>query len=122
MNDMAKDVIVREVVGEIYDAFPDLWDQFEERGHEKTKEDNVQHLDHLETTYEMDNIDFFMNYTEWLDNIRTSRNLDRYLIIDNFERLQRIIPGNVEPEEESAYVFYLETAIEVLKARQEGQE
>ncbi|MGY4691603.1 hypothetical protein [Salibacterium sp. K-3] len=122
MNDMAREVIVRDVVGEIYDAFPDLVEDLEdsEGELERLKQENISHLDHLETTYEMDNIDFFLDYTDWLDNVLTNRNTDRYMIIDNFERLQRIIPGNVEEEEEGAYVMYLESAIDLLKARQEG--
>nr|WP_090924991.1 hypothetical protein [Salibacterium qingdaonense] len=123
MNDMARETIIREVVGEIYDAFPNLLEDLEEQESEqeleRLQQENAYHLDNLEATYEMDNIEFFLNYTEWLDNVLTSRNVDRYMIIDNFERLQRLIPGNVEEEEEGAYVMYLESAIDLLKERQD---
>ncbi|RSL32364.1 hypothetical protein D7Z54_15825 [Salibacterium salarium] len=122
MNDRAKELIVREVVEEIYTAFPELWDQHEESGYEKAIEYNFHHLEHLETTYEMDDINFFLDYADWLDNVLRRQNVETYVVIDNFERLVRLIPEHVEPEEETAYLFYLESAVEILQTRQDGEQ
>ncbi|MDQ0300228.1 hypothetical protein J2S78_002675 [Salibacterium salarium] len=120
MNDRAKELIVREVVEEIYTAHPDLWDQFEETGYEKAIEFNFLHLEHLQTTYDMDDINFFLDYTDWVDSVLSRQQVETYITIDNFERLLRLIPENVEPEEETSYLFYLDSAIDMLQARQDG--
>ncbi|MFC5711216.1 hypothetical protein ACFPU1_00320 [Thalassorhabdus alkalitolerans] len=115
MSNETKEKIVKEVSEAIYQAYPYLWEKFGEHGRIKTEEDNYHHLDHLETTYELRDITVFLDYTKWLENVLTSRNVGTYLIIDNFERLVKAIPGKVDKEREQAFLMYLQQAIQLLK-------
>ncbi|AIF45353.1 hypothetical protein [Virgibacillus sp. SK37] len=112
MDTARKEQIVTEVVKQIYDAHPYLWEKFGENGHKRTMEDNHHHLNHLETAYYMNDKQFFIDYTEWLEQVLTSRNVGKELIIDNFERL---ISQMKEAEEEKKYSSYLNNALTLLK-------
>ncbi|MCG1029066.1 hypothetical protein J5S49_12255 [Virgibacillus halodenitrificans] len=112
MDKARKDQIVTEVVKQIYDAYPTLWDKFGDNGHKRTTEDNYHHLNHLETAYYMNDQQFFMDYTKWLEQVLTTRNVGKELIIDNFERL---VSQMKEDEEEKKYSSYLNNALTLLK-------
>ncbi|GKV57198.1 hypothetical protein NCCP2222_31450 [Sporosarcina sp. NCCP-2222] len=110
-----KEPIVEAVVKEIYEAYPSLWERFGENGHQRTIEDNHHHLDHLETAFQMDDSRFFIDYTEWLNEILTSRNVGTELIVDNFQRLQKHIPGKLDSIREQSYLHCLELALNSLQ-------
>ncbi|WP_079526111.1 hypothetical protein [Halobacillus hunanensis] len=118
MRKQVRDEIVSTSVEEIYQAYPNLWERFGENGHKRTEEDNYHHLDHLTTAYEMNSVSFFLDYTEWLNTILTSRNVGTALIIDNFERLHRLIKqAEMESrEEQDAYLSYLQKALAKLSS------
>ena len=115
MKASTKEEIVNQVVEEIYNAYPNLWEKFGENGHKRTIEDNFHHLNHLETACELDDEKYFTDYTKWLESVLTSRNVGTHLIIDNFERLIEAIPGKVEKDDEKKYLHFLKKGIAVLK-------
>jgi hypothetical protein len=57
------------VADEIYEAYPFLCEKFGQNGRDRTEEDNYHHLDHLATAYEMNSVDFFVDYTNWLNTV-----------------------------------------------------
>ncbi|PSL44413.1 hypothetical protein B0H94_10823 [Salsuginibacillus halophilus] len=107
---MSKERIVEEVVAGIYKDYPWVWDKFGERGKEKTIEDNYHHLDHLYTAYSTGEAQIFLDYTDWLVTVLTSRGVGVDLIVDNFERLEKSIPGRLPQKEAEAYLNYLQQA------------
>lgn len=114
---MKKDIknkIASETAKSIYEAYPTLWDRFGERGFEHTEKDNHHHLDHLETAFSLNDEKVFIDYTVWLETVLTSRNVETALIIDNFERLLEILPGNIDKDEEIFMTGCLTNAIAVL--------
>lgn len=115
MNAGMKERIADHVTAGIYEAYPGLWERFGERGYKHTKEDNHHHLDHLETAYELRQPHLFLEYTDWLETVLTSRNVETGLIIDNFNRLIDVIPGKTDPEEETFMVGCLQDAIRRLE-------
>lgn len=115
MKNDVKNKIASETAKSIYAAYPTLWERFGERGFEHTEKDNHHHLDHLETAYSLKDEQVFIDYTLWLETVLTSRNVETALIIDNFERLLQILPGNTEQEEEVFMSGCLKSAIAVLK-------
>ncbi|WP_082233467.1 hypothetical protein [Halobacillus massiliensis] len=117
MNKKEKALLVDHIVEEIYDAYPDLWTRFGQNGRERTEEDNYHHLDHLYSAYEMNSASFFLEYTDWLYNVLTSRNVGIELIIDNYTRLIRHLrEGKWEdPNEAAAFINYLELGLERLE-------
>ncbi|TGB02236.1 hypothetical protein [Halobacillus salinus] len=117
MNNKERELIVHNVVEEIYDHYPHLWDKFGQNGRDRTEEDNYHHLDHLKAAFDMDSADFFMDYTDWLNNVLTSRGVGTFLIIDNFERLIRQFKTlKLEDEKEQrVYVEYLQQALQRLQ-------
>ena len=115
MKTLEKEKIVHKVVEEIYEAFPFLWEKFGQNGRERTAEDNYHHLDHLETTYNLQDVSFFLDYTDWLNRVLTSRNVGTPIIIDNYQRLKTAITLLEDPEEEAAYQHYLDQGIERLQ-------
>lgn len=115
MNVMEKERIVHQVVEEIYEAYPFLWEKFGENGRKRTTEDNYHHLDHLQTSYRLNDVMFFIDYTDWLERVLTSRNVGTHLIIDNYERLTNALTDLEDKEEEKAYKHYLQEGIQRLK-------
>lgn len=109
-----KNKIAAETATSIYAAFPILWERFGERGFEHTEKDNHHHLDHLETALALDDEQVFVDYAIWLETVLTSRNVETALIIDNFERLQKALPGNIGKDEEAFMLRCLSNAIAVL--------
>jgi len=115
MDQETKEQIVDEVVWQIYDAYPWLTERFGDNGRFRTAEDNFHHLNHLETAFQMDDLRFFTDYTEWLNDVLTSRNVGTELIVDNFERLASILPGKLDEARETAYMHYLQQALVTLQ-------
>ncbi|WP_226580302.1 hypothetical protein [Halobacillus litoralis] len=116
MKTSEQERIVQLVTDEIYEAYPFLIEKFGQNGRDRTEEDNHHHLDHLAAAYEMNSAAFFIDYTNWLNNVLTSRNVPTYLIIDNYERLIRLL-GQITLENENekrVYIAYLEQALEHL--------
>ncbi|MGP4061372.1 hypothetical protein [Halobacillus sp. H74] len=116
MNKSEQSRLVQQVVDEIYGAYPFLWEKFGQNGRERTEEDNFHHLDHLYAAYEMDSAAFFIDYTNWLNTVLTSRGVSTQIIIDNYKRLVRLLDEtNLEDENEKrVYTAYLEQALEHL--------
>src|SRR5690606_6058223 len=115
MKKEAKNLIASETAKSIYEAYPDLWERFGEKGFIHTEKDNHHHLDHLETAFAMEDESLFMDYTKWLDSVLRSRGVETALIIDNFDRLMAILPGKVEADEEKFMLGCLEEANRLLK-------
>ncbi|GAK12647.1 hypothetical protein [Geomicrobium sp. JCM 19039] len=105
MNDTQKSQIAFRITEEIYEEYPSLWQKFGDHGRARTEEDNVHHLNHLLTAYEMKQPHFFVEYTSWLNTVLTSRNVGTHLIIDNYRRLERHLSGSVPEEQE---VFFMD--------------
>ncbi|MBA2175714.1 hypothetical protein H0266_12505 [Halobacillus locisalis] len=117
MRKKEKDTLVYQVAEEIYAHYPHLWERFGQNGRDRTEEDNHHHLDHLSAAYEMDSVDFFIDYTTWLNNVLTSRGVGTFLIVDNFERLARLI-NDMECEDEKeqqSFIEYLQKALQHLE-------
>lgn len=114
MKPDTKQVIAAETAKSIYEAYPDLWERFGEKGFIHTEKDNHHHLDHLETAFSMDDEAIFLDYTKWLESVLLSRGVETALIIDNFERLIAILPGKVEAAEEVFMLGCLEKANQLL--------
>lgn len=114
MNSETKQLIASETAKSIYEAYPDLWDRFGEKGYIHTEKDNHHHLDHLETAFSMEDEAIFMDYTKWLESVLLSRGVETDLIIDNFDRLIAILPGKVSEEEEAFMLGCLRNANRIL--------
>lgn len=115
MNMETKKAIASETAKSIYEAYPDLWERFGEKGFIHTEEDNQHHLDHLETAYSMADEAIFLDYAKWLESVLLSRGVETALIIDNFDRLISILPGKVDGEEEAFMLGCLKGANILLK-------
>ncbi|WLR49362.1 hypothetical protein LC065_09580 [Halobacillus litoralis] len=116
MNKSEQSRLVQLVADEIYEAYPYLWGKFGQNGRDRTEEDNFHHLDHLQAAYEMDSVDFFIDYTKWLNTVLTSREVPTSLIIDNYERLVRLLKDMevVDEAEKQCYIKYLDEALQHL--------
>ncbi|MBN9655458.1 hypothetical protein J0K78_14340 [Halobacillus sp. GSS1] len=116
MNKSEQSRLVQLVADEIYEAYPYLWEKFGQNGRDRTEEDNFHHLDHLQAAYEMDSVDFFIDYTKWLNTVLTSREVPTSLIIDNYERLVRLLKNMevVDEDEKQCYIKYLDEALQHL--------
>ncbi|MGR9048921.1 hypothetical protein ACQ4XT_09855 [Halobacillus faecis] len=116
MNKSEQSRLVQLVADEIYEAYPYLWQKFGQNGRDRTEEDNFHHLDHLQAAYEMDSVDFFIDYTKWLNTVLTSREVPTSLIIDNYERLVRLLKDMevVDEAQKQCYIKYLDESLQHL--------
>ncbi|MCP3031312.1 hypothetical protein LF817_08115 [Halobacillus sp. A1] len=117
MNNKEKNQMAQQVTEEIYEAYPTLWSRFGQNGRDRTEEDNHHHLDHLYAAYEMKSASFFLDYTDWLNTLLTSRGVGTNLIIDNFQRLiENLEKIQWEDEiEKESFIRYLALAIDQLR-------
>lgn len=115
MKTETKQLMATETAKSIYEAYPDLWERFGEKGFTHTEKDNHHHLDHLETAFSMEDEAIFLDYTKWLESVLRSRGIETNLIVDNFERLMKILPGKVGVEEETFMLACLEKANALLE-------
>ncbi|MBM7702125.1 hypothetical protein [Metabacillus iocasae] len=117
INSIYKELL-DEVVQEIYEAYPDLINRYGEQGKKKCFEDNVHHMKHLETTYALGgNSQFFTDYALWLNGILVRHGMETRHLIDNFERIQRVVPKYISNPEREAFIHYLNEGIAILKNR-----
>ncbi|MCA1011125.1 hypothetical protein [Halobacillus halophilus] len=121
MNKIEQEWLVTQVVTEIYHDYPYLWEKFGQHGRDRTEEDNYHHLDHLKTAYEMGDGAFFIDYTEWLNSVLTARDVGTSLIIDNYERLIRLLKHSdfAASYEKNVYIEFLQQALDYLRTRSE---
>lgn len=117
MNAEVKKGIASATANSIYEAYPNLWERFGERGFLRTEEDNLHHLDHLETAFDLQDRQIFIDYSLWLEGVLNSRNVETALIIDNFNRLMETLPGKAGMEEEAFMLECLDEANKVLANR-----
>lgn len=117
MKTEVKNEIAAATAKSIYEAYPNLWERFGERGFLRTEEDNHHHLDHLETAFDLQDRQIFIDYSLWLEGVLNSRNVETALIIDNFNRLMETLPGKAASAEEAFMLDCLSEANKVLAKR-----
>lgn len=115
MNQEAKQQIAKYAMEMIYEAHPDLWERFGERGVHHTEKDNLHHLEHLESAYAVGQSSLFTDYAKWLETVLVSRNVETALIIENFQILMDIIPEKLSSQEETFMIRCLQEAISHLE-------
>lgn len=118
MNEAQKQQIAEKTANAIYEAYPDLWERFGERGYEHTVKDNHHHLDYLETAWELQSAQSFVDYAIWLETVLVSRNVETALIIDNFKRLMDIVPRYTETTQGDFMLGCLDRAVRLLELPQ----
>jgi hypothetical protein len=110
------DRMIDEITEGMYEAYPELLDKYGEQGKRKCREDNGHHFRHLETAYQVNNDQIFVDYAIWLNGILVRHGMQPDHLIDNFERIQKVLPGGGLPEElVAAYVRMLDQGIDVLR-------
>ncbi|KGX92852.1 hypothetical protein N781_13225 [Pontibacillus halophilus JSM 076056 = DSM 19796] len=111
-----RETLVKQVVEEIYQAFPWFYERFGKRGYEKTVEDNLHHVDHLLTAYEMEDEEFFVKYVLWLERVLVNRGISSAILLDNLERLYRNVHLIADTKVREAFRTYLQQGMEQLNA------
>ncbi|MET3683891.1 hypothetical protein ABID56_002007 [Alkalibacillus flavidus] len=95
--------LVDSVVSAIYQETPELYDRFGERGLERCREDNFYHLQYLTTSFQLQSTSIFLDYTSWLNEVLTSRGIDRDHIIQNYRLLIDAIPKTIDDDAEQFF-------------------
>lgn len=104
-----------ELTASIYEDFPEFIERYSERGKIRCREDNLYHFQHLNTAYEMHSVQLFIDYTTWLNGILTSHGMKSDDLIDNYERIRRVIPQHLDGDRLAKYQDYLSAGIETLQ-------
>jgi hypothetical protein len=116
MTEFNINAMVERVTEKIYENDPLLMDRYGDKGRAKCIEDNHHHFKHLETAYELDNEEFFMDYALWLDGILTKFGMSTELLMDNFSLIIDVL--NEQDVKDTprieAYNYYLNKAYNIL--------
>ncbi len=109
--------LIDRVTDRIYAMEPDLWEKYGERGVQKSKEDLMHHIRHLETTYQLQDAKVFVDYAVWLNGILVAHGMKTHHLTDSFRVIgEELEPGkHGTPEAISAYLMYMEAAINRLE-------
>lgn len=94
----------------MYRDYPELEERFGENGKVKCREDNHHHFNHLKTAFTLQNGQFFVDYAHWLTNLLVSRGMKPAHVIDNFERIYRVLKDEYSDEA----VFYRTVLTEAI--------
>ncbi|MDV2885048.1 hypothetical protein RYX45_07635 [Alkalihalophilus pseudofirmus] len=111
--------IINAITEEIYQAYPELEEKYGEAGRRKCREDNQHHFHSLETAYQMKQEKIFVDYALWLNGILVKHGMDKQHLIDNFERIERLIKEKVDNQKEEAFKTYLQAAIQAVNGKSE---
>ncbi|MFP7495102.1 hypothetical protein SFC66_15100 [Terribacillus saccharophilus] len=117
-----KDALLDRIVEDIFDAYPSLYERYGENGKKRTREDNQHHLDYLQTAYDADDSQLFVDYTLWLHELLSSRGMNERIIIDNYSRLIRLLDGYMSEQYYRFFKACLEEGIRALHAEKKKDE
>jgi hypothetical protein len=119
MTEININAMVERVTEKIYENDPSLMDRYGEKGRTKCIEDNHHHFKHLETAYELDNEEFFIDYAQWLDGILQKFGMTTELLMDNFSLIVDVL--NEQDVKDTtrieAYIDYLNKANNILSEK-----
>lgn len=114
MNERTQEEIINQVVVQIYEAYPEIFERFGEAGKVRCHEDNAHHFEHLETATTLGQPEIFTNYAIWLTNLLTARGMNKNHVIDNFQRIHDVL-GTSEDSDAIAYQKLLESGIQAIQ-------
>lgn len=110
MNQSQIDQYIDVIMDGMYRDYPELEERFGEHGKVKCREDNYHHFNHLKTAFTLQNGQFFVDYAHWLTNLLVSRGMKASHVIDNFERISRVLKDEYSDET----VFYRAVLTEAI--------
>lgn len=104
------------VTKRIYENNPELWERYGEKGWNKCIEDNIHHIQHLETTYELGDSKFFTDYATWLDGILQKFGMQTKLLVENFSIIIDALKetNGIDHNRKMTYIHYLDEAKVIL--------
>ncbi|WP_026571150.1 MULTISPECIES: hypothetical protein [Sediminibacillus] len=111
--------VIDQAVAGIYRQNPGLLEKFGERGIVKCREDNQHHMDHLETAFSVDDVQIFIDYAVWLNDILTVRGMKTEHLISNFRLIQEAIGDKLTPHHRGT--FYQEALEQAVLALSKGE-
>ncbi|WP_281889865.1 hypothetical protein [Paenibacillus sp. YYML68] len=113
----AHERLASQVTASIYEANPQLLERYGERGKQKCWEDNVHHMKHLDTAYQLSNEDVFTDYALWLNGILGRFGMGPEHLVDNFERIADALDreSSLSSARVSGYKTLLQRANEALQ-------
>ena len=114
MNERTKEEIINQVVVQIYEAYPEIFERFGEAGKVRCHEDNAHHFLDAETLDQIRKTEIFTNYAIWLTNLLTARGMNKNHVIDNFQRIHEVL-GTSEDSDAIAYQKLLESGIQAIQ-------
>ncbi|WP_349409222.1 hypothetical protein [Pseudalkalibacillus sp. SCS-8] len=117
MNEaMTNQQMIDEVVHKIYEKYPQLKEQFGEKGLRKCREDNVHHFRHLDTAFELTDVQFFVDYAHWLNGILQKHGMTVDHLCVNFEIIQQVVDNWIDADRKVFYDKAIDQAVLELRA------
>ncbi|GMA57964.1 hypothetical protein C7445_109105 [Alicyclobacillus sacchari] len=109
---------VDDVVAELYREHPEWYEQYGEVGREKCREDNIHHVRHLETAFQLGNISIFTDYAVWLNRILVAHGMTVQHLLDNLCRMAKTVEKRTEltPERRVFFAAALAAALDRLQS------
>ncbi|MCD5322790.1 MULTISPECIES: hypothetical protein [Pontibacillus] len=116
---MIRQEIKEEIVEHVYERYlihyPELMVYYDDIKLAHIKQDTLYHLEHLESTWPMKMDVIFLDYTEWVDTVLTSRGIETKLLEDCFIWMKEFMLSYEQDEEFSYYTSLLSQAAQLLQ-------
>lgn len=103
MNKVIDPHLIDQVIVQLYEKYPSLYVRFGEKGKKKCREDNEHHFAHLETAYELQNTQFFVDYARWLNGILQKHGMTSEHLYDNFKIIEEVITQDIGTDRKKHY-------------------
>jgi len=110
---------IDDVVANLYREHPEWYERYGEVGRIKCREDNVHHVRHLETAFQLENMDIFTDYAVWLNGILEAHGMSVEHLMDNLCKMVETVSERTEltAERRAFFAKALTAAVERLRSQ-----
>ncbi|WP_433742414.1 hypothetical protein [Falsibacillus pallidus] len=117
MNKNPYESVIEQAIELIYKKYPSLDERYGEAGRQKCYDDNVHHLNYLDSAYSIRDEKVFKDYALWLNSVLVSRGMKSDHLIDNFVFLKQSFSDvtTMDSERKKGYVQYLTSAVKSIQ-------
>ncbi|RDI45960.1 hypothetical protein [Falsibacillus pallidus] len=117
MNKNPYESVLEQAIELIYKKYPSLDERFGEAGRQKCYDDNIHHLNYLDSAYSIRDEKVFIDYAVWLNSVLVSRGMKSDHLVDNFIFLKESFSDyrEMDSDRKEGYVKYLTCAVEAIQ-------
>ena len=109
------DELVFEISRKVFLQYPELLEQYGEKGRSQTVTDLQKHFHYLQTAFRLEAPELFVDHVKWLFNVLKSRGIEINYVYTGLSIMKESLQGKLPPDKEKFYIFCLTETIKWIK-------